>query len=392
MHLLIVTGIFPPDRGGPASYVPRIATALAGRGHRVEVICLSDRVDHTEADYPFQVRRIRRGLFWPWRVLKTTAAIWSGARRNDLVFVNGLGAEAALGSLLAGRPAVHKIVGDYAWERAVGRGWFSGTIDEYQTASKSFVFRVLDAIRSVPLKLASQIVVPSRYLRRIVNGWGIGADRIRVIYNAVASGNAAEPILEKLPAWSGKTLITVCRLVPWKGLDALIRLLPSCPQTRLVIAGGGPMQPELERLARSCGVTERLLFLGDVPQASVRGHLKQADAFVLNSSYEGLPHVVLEAMSAGLPVIATAVGGTPEVVENESTGLLVPFGDAKALTTAVNRLWREPKLASRLIEGANAKLNGQFSFDAMVAATESVLLGVIQPVRQPLPITKENLQ
>src|SRR5882724_12989439 len=79
MKILIVTGIFPPDPGGPASYVPRIAKALGQRGHSVEVVCLSDRMDHDDSGYTFRVRRIRRGLFWPFRVLLTTFAAWRAA-------------------------------------------------------------------------------------------------------------------------------------------------------------------------------------------------------------------------------------------------------------------------------------------------------------------------
>src|SRR5688500_3340826 len=137
MRILMVTGIFPPDRGGPASYVPKMAAALVRRGHAVEVICLSDQITNDDSDHPFPVRRLRRNRFWPARVLLTTFTIWRAARGHDLVYVNGLGAESALAAALAGRPAVHKIVGDYAWERAVGRGWFRGTIDEYQTSTKS---------------------------------------------------------------------------------------------------------------------------------------------------------------------------------------------------------------------------------------------------------------
>src|SRR5205807_965372 len=125
---------FPPDHGGPASYVPKIAAALVHRGHEVEVICLSDQAQHDDALYRFKVRRIRRGLFWPARILLTVVTIWKRAWSNELIYVNGLGAESSIAAALAGRPAVHKIVGDYAWERAVGRSWFKGTIDEYQRA------------------------------------------------------------------------------------------------------------------------------------------------------------------------------------------------------------------------------------------------------------------
>ena len=390
MRILVVTGIFPPDRGGPASYVPRIATALLARGHSVEVICLSDSAAQDDSGCGFRVHRIRRGLFFPCRVLLTAFAIWRAALRHDLVYVNGLGAESALGAALAGRPTVHKIVGDYAWERAVGRRWFRDTLDEYQTGAKTLRLRILDEVRTFPLRLAKKIVVPSAYLRRIVCGWGFPSEKVRVIYNSVPPPGAAQGRAATLPAWGGRTLITVCRLMPWKGVDALIRLLPALPDTRLVVAGDGYMRAEYSALAGACGVAERVLFLGDVPHPAVRGYLGQADAFVLNSTYEGLPHVVLEAMAAGVPVIATDAGGTGEVVEHNVTGLLIPVGDASALQAAVERLWSDPSLGRQLVDEAARLLGGQFDFDTMVNATESELLAAVEPQRAAQSVAAEE--
>ena len=391
MNILMVTGIFPPDRGGPASYVPRMAAALTARGHCVEVVCLSDRVEHDDSAFDFRIRRILRGTFWPARILLTTLAVWRAALRNEIVFVHGLGAESALATFCAGRPAVYKIVGDYAWERAVGRGWFTGTIDEYQTLVKSPVLRLSDWVRSFPLRLARRIIVPSRYLQRIVGGWRVGSEKIQVIYNATPPAGDAPSAAAGLPAWSGKTLLTVCRLVPWKGVDALIRLLPRLPDTRLVIAGDGHIRGELSELAARSGVAERVVFLGDVPHREVAGYLRQANAFVLNSTYEGLPHVVLEAMAAGTPVIATDAGGTGEVVEHEATGLLVPVGDAAALQAAVERLWREPALGRQLTAEAARRLHAHFDFDAMVDATEAALAAEAgAPAAAPRAILEET--
>ncbi len=372
MRVLFVTGIFPPDGGGPASYVPRIAAAFVRRGHRVEVICLSDRLDHDDSAHPFALHRLRRGQFWPMRIFVTAFAIWRAARRNDLVYVNGLGAESALAAALAGRPAVHKIVGDYAWERVVGRGWFRGTIDEYQLFPKTLALRLIDAIRTLPLKWAERIIVPSRYLQRIVAGWGIDLGKVRVVSNAVSKPNVPENA-PGLPPWPGRTLITVCRLVAWKGVAAIIRLLPELPTTRLVIAGHGHLRAELESLAQSLGVAERVLFLGEVPHGAVAGYLAQADAFVLNSTYEGLPHVVLEAIAAGIPVIATDAGGTSEVVEHQVTGLLVRVGDSAGLRAAIEELWNHPAMGQRLVAEAAARSRLHFDFEAMVAATEATL-------------------
>jgi len=371
MRILLVTGIFPPDRGGPASYVPKVGAALLRRGHYVEVICLSDIIRRADTDHPFLVRRIRRGQFWPLRIVATTFVIWRAAKSHDLLYVNGLGFESAVAALLAGRPTVHKIVGDYAWERAVGCGWFTGTIDQYQRSAKTWRLRFIDFIRTFPLRLAHEVIVPSLYLRRIVNGWGIPEKTIRVVPNAIAAGTPNNSA--SLPAWSGRTLITVCRLVPWKGVDRLIRLLSELPETRLVIAGDGHLRNQLEALAHSIGVDSRVLFLGDVAQDAVTAYLKEADAFVLNSSYEGLPHVVLEAFAAHTPVIATAAGGTGEIVQHNITGLLVPVGDGAALKSAIEQLWRQPGLGRRLADEAVERLREHFDFNAMVASTEEIL-------------------
>lgn len=389
MRILMVSGIFPPDRGGPASYVPKMARALMRLGHAIEVICLSDRRAGDGMAHPFPVHRIRRGQFWPLRIANTVFTIWRAARRHDLIYVNGLGSESALAALLAGRPAVHKIVGDYAWERAVGRKRFTGTIDEYQTCRKSPALKALDLVRTIPLRLARQIIVPSHYLARIVGGWRIPGGKIRVIHNAVTTAAAAKPVIV-LPPWPGKTLITVCRLVPWKGVAALIRILPGLPGTRLVIAGDGHLRAELDALADSLRVSNRVLFLGDVPQSEVAGCLAQADAFVLNSTYEGLPHVVLEAMAAGIPVIATDAGGTGEVVRHEITGLLVPVGDEDALRSAVERLWHDASSGARLTAGASAQLKADFDFEVMVGATAATLRGVLDPPSELQPLAAEE--
>ena len=300
------------------------------------------------------------------------------------------GAAAAGGAALAGRVTVHKVVGDYSWERAVGRDVFSATIDEYQTAPKNLTLRFFDFIRTFPLRWARHIIVPSQYLKRIVSGWGIPAEKIRVIYNAAAPAPEADRELKPLPEWKGRTLLTVCRLVPWKCVDAIIRRLPHLPGTRLVIAGGGILEEELTALALTLGVRDRTVFLGHIPSAEVRQRMRGVDAFVLNSTYEGLPHVVLEAMAGKVPVIATNAGGTGEVVENEATGLLIPVGDEAALQSAIERLWSDPELAQRLTATATQRLSAHFDFTAMVNATADTLRAAVAPARNPSKLTPEE--
>lgn len=374
MRLCITAGIFPPDIGGPASYVTRIAGELVRRGHTVSVVCLSDSTDRDDTCFPFRVLRLRRLLFKPARWLATAGAILGVARRSDVVFANGLGFEAAVAARALGRGVVHKVVGDTAWERARLRGWFSGTVEEYQDASKGVRLGLLDWVRVAPLRRADGIIVPSRYLGRIVEGWGIDRGRIQVIYNAT---EGIEPSAgPSLPPTTFRTVMTVCRLVPWKGVDGLLRILPDLSGIRLVVIGDGPMRLALESLAQRYRVADRVLFLGDVPRDHVPGYLRQAELFVLNSTYEGLPHTVLEAMAAGVPVIATDVGGTGELVTDGATGRLVPPGDETALRRAIQETLTDTEGARRMAERAQAGLKDRFSFETMVDQTERVLLGV----------------
>jgi glycosyltransferase involved in cell wall biosynthesis len=345
----------------------------------VRVVCLSDSLEHDDSAYPFEVRRIARRAFIPARMLRTAKAIRRWARDADVVLVNGLALEALLATGRGGTPRVHKVVGDVAWERARNRGWFTGTLEEYQRADKRPLLRLLDWMRSLPLRSAARVVVPSAYLRGIVESWRIPAERTALVYNAVEEalpGPPAEAPADRDPA---PTVVTVCRLVPWKGVDGLIRVVAGLPGVRLVVVGDGPLRGALEALAAERGVAERVRFTGTLPPREVRRELGRADVFVLNSSYEGLPHVVLEAMAERAPVIATAAGGTGELVRHGETGLLVPVGDDDALREAIRRLLDDPRLREALSDGALRRMRADFSLPAMVEATEGALRECARP-------------
>jgi glycosyltransferase involved in cell wall biosynthesis len=378
MKVLLVSGIYPPDSGGPASYVPRIAGELAGRGHQVTVLCLGNAAS-SERGRGFEVHRIRRRQIWFVRVIKTVWKVYRLSGKSDVVYVNGLSSEAVLGALLAGRPTVHKVVGDYAWERAVGRGWFTGTLEEFQThreKGKEWLFSILKAVRTLPMQHASVLITPSTYLAQLVKSWGIPEARVQVIRNSAPKGGGrgeGAGVRRKGGEGCNWTLATVCRLVPWKGVDGIIDVLRDLPHTRLVVVGDGPERTFLGECARRAGVADRVEFVGEVGAERVAECLAGADAFILNSTYEGLPHAILEAMAEGVPVIATAAGGTGEVVVHERTGLLVPIGDRSSLRAAILRLRREPGLSERLVSEAHTLVRKEYDYDSMITRTEQLL-------------------
>src|SRR5687768_14071409 len=139
LRILIITGIFPPDIGGPATYVPQMATALSERGHRVTVLTLSDRLDGDDTGYCFPLRRLPRHRSRLWRWVRVIAQIMRLGRGVDVLFVNGLALEATLANLWLRRPMVQKIVGDLAWEQATNRGWVSDSFEAFQQGRYSLI-------------------------------------------------------------------------------------------------------------------------------------------------------------------------------------------------------------------------------------------------------------
>ncbi|MFQ5796119.1 MAG: glycosyltransferase family 4 protein [Candidatus Bipolaricaulia bacterium] len=373
MNVLIITGIFPPDSGGPATYVPIIARALVERGDRVTVITLSEvRSLETDGDDPFEVIRIRRGEFKPLRILRTIAKILRLGRRADLLYVNGLGLEAAISNFLLRKPMVAKVVGDWAWERAHQRGWVDEDFEEFQKSHYGGRVRLLQILRNFYARRMDRVIVPSRYLgKMLIEWWGIHADRVVVIPNAFEPHNgSSNPVT--LPLETEFKVITVGRLIRLKRVDELIEVVAEIPKVGLVVVGDGPMQDALVRLAQDLEISDRVLFTGRIPQPQVTDYLQGCDLFVLNSTHEGLPHIVLEAMSAGILVIATDVGGTGEIIRDGENGILIRSGDRDALKRAIIKLLEDPELRGRFAKAGRETLS-RFSLEAMVTQTVRVL-------------------
>jgi glycosyltransferase involved in cell wall biosynthesis len=374
VKVLIVTGIFPPDIGGPATYVPQIAEGLAQRGHAVTVVTLSDRLDHDDGVYPFRVIRLPRRAFRPWRMGRTVLALLRLGRRADVLFVNGLALESVLANFVLRKPLVMKVVGDLAWERAAGQGWTADDFETFQKRRYGLRIELLKALRSWWTRRADRVIVPSSYLAQWVEGWGVPKDRLVLIYNAVEPRDGVEPL--PVPLKTPIKAVTVGRLIPLKRVDGLLEALKELPDLGLVVVGDGPERPRLERLARDLGVSDRVYFAGQRSKKEALGLMAACDLFVLNSAHEGLPYVVLEAMALGLPVVATAVGGTPEVVRDGETGLLVPLNGE--LTGTLKRVVNDYHLRQVLAQRARHWVCQNLSAEQMVKQTEIILLDTMR--------------
>ena len=374
MRVLIVTSIFPPDIGGPATYVPMIARALHDRGHGVTVVTGSDRDDLGSADgLPFSVVRLNRQRSRLIRKLEAFKRIYKLARGVDVVFGNSSSMlEAAVAARLRGKPYVLKVVGDSAWESAMRWGWTTASFDQLQQTRSSFRTELLKAARSWHARRAHLVIVPSRFLGGVVRRWGVPRERIEVIGNAFDAGGIHETAVLPLP--TPVNLVSIGRLVSWKRVEGIIRALESLAGVGLVVVGEGPEERRLKLLSADLGMGDRVYFAGRLSKEESAALARACDVFVLNSTYEGLPHVLAEAMTWGLPIVATAVGGTPETILNERNGLLISPDDPDALPKALRRMTTDAELRGRLSSQARSDAAELFDPTLMAERTEAALL------------------
>ncbi len=330
MNLLIATPLYPPEPGGPATYAKHLEEGLPERGISVSLAKFSEaRHLPPLLRHLAYYRRVRRAL-------RTADAVLA----LDPV---STGLPALLAARSLGKPFFVKVVGDYAWEQGTQRFGVTASLDEFvelPNGKLPLLVRILRAIQTQVAKSAKRVIVPSEYLRDILIAWGIPAEKIELIYNGISLPTV-------LPAYERSSeeflIVSAGRRVPWKGFEAIERVAMAHPAWRVAIASG-------------------------LTREATLGMMRAADAFVLNSSYEGLSHVLIEAMELGTPVVATAAGGNVTLIEDGKTGLLIPPNDDAALETALLSVESDRRGARARAEKAKERME-RFSIPRMLDAT-----------------------
>jgi glycosyltransferase involved in cell wall biosynthesis len=348
---LVVSGIWPPDVGGPASHAPALADFLREHGQGVEVVTTAAAAP-APSGYPVHwiSRRLPRGV----RHAAVTAAVTRRARSADVVYATSMIRRAAAGAELARRPLVVKLVADEAYERVRRAGRFAGTLEEFQREPGGVRVRMLRSTRDRALRRAVRVFCPSAYLREIALGWGLDPARVTVLPNPAPPLPALPPReeLRRQLGLDGPTLAFAGRLTGQKAVGVALAAVAAVEGVSLVLLGDGPERSSLERRTAELRLDGRVRFLGGGTRDDVLRLFRAVDASVLPSAWENSPHTVVEALAVGTPVIATAVGGVAEVVRDGENGLLVPPGDVAALAAAIDRLVHENGLRDRLAAAA----------------------------------------
>ena len=323
--------------------------------------------DGEPSERPCEVETVSRSLPFPARYGLVAAKAARAARRADVVYASATYAAAAGAAVAARRPLVAKLVSDPAYERARRYGVFAGTLEDFQSAGGARA-RTLRRLRTTSLRRARRVVVPSAYLATLARGWGLPQERIEVLPNP-----APEMDVVPEPPVEPNLFVFAGRLTAQKSLETALAALASLPDARLVVVGDGPERAALERRAQELGLNGRAVFQGARPRAEVLDVLARATAAVLPSAWENLPHTAVEALAVGTPVVATAVGGVPEVVRDGVNGFLVPPGDAGRLAAAMALVAADADLRAELASAARATAAG-LSRDRIYGRLEAILL------------------
>jgi glycosyltransferase involved in cell wall biosynthesis len=242
---------------------------------------------------------------------------------------------------------------------------------------------VREIVNRMTIGIDDQVIAVSEAARRVdIERGGAKPEKVVVIYNGVDLCDYP-PLTPDMRAEArsalgfplGTKLVgTVARLHPSKGIDDLIkaaaRVLARVPDTRFLVVGDGKQRAALKRLTDELGLAERVLFLGE--RHDVPFLLAGLDLFVLSSREEGMGIALLEAMASGIPVVATAVGGVVEAVEDTVSGLLVPRGDVDRLAESIISMLNTPELAAEMAKNGRRRVEAMFSIDTTVERTEQV--------------------
>jgi glycosyltransferase involved in cell wall biosynthesis len=378
MKIVLATPIYPPEVGGPATYTKELAKHLAGT-HELVVVTYTDSKEVFPGTTLIAVSKRSR---LPVRLVKYFFAIWKASKNADIIYVQNAmaaGLPVALVSSLRGIPFVLKFVGDEAWERATQHKLTDKRLEEFLAHPEgSLKIKLMMMVQGFVLRQAKVVTTPSAYLlEELKKTYGVRNERAVVNYNAAEETEILPFSATRIP----HQIATTARLVIWKGIDGIMRALVEIkkkyPDARLVVAGDGPEFENLKKLRAELKLNDSVDLLGKISRAETWQLRKKSEVYVLNSTYEGLPHTVLTSFAAEIPTVATNISGTNEAVYNEQTGLLVEPGDTNALAHAVERLFEDKNLCQTLALNGTKLLKEKFSWNAHIKNLNSIFQSVV---------------
>lgn len=358
MRILVFSAYFWPHKGGVEKYVEETAVRLIAKGHKVAIVTsLLQGTRKVESYKGIQVFRL-----YSWEVLKDR---WSLPLPRSRRVLRSLGMYDAVITHTRFYPL--SLLGAwFARKRKIPHLHIEhGTA---HTGAKPFVYAINwlydHALGWLVLRLASKVAGISRASELFAAH--LCKKRTVLLPNAINSEFFVR-VPSKKP-FREKAIVFVGRLIEAKGVQDLIAATSNMTGVKVVIVGAGNYAGELRKRAH-----KNVLFLGEKDAGGIREVLSFADVFVNPSYAEGLPTSVLEAGSVGVPVIATDVGGTREIIRDGQNGVLVKPSDVAGLRKAIEKILADPNHAQALAQSLQAKVRAEFDWGVTVQKLERVL-------------------
>ena len=372
---------YPPAKGGAETHVHALATRLKARGHDVTVYTsnLNTEFPMAKLDLPydqvdgvpvrrFSARSLPGGAHWVY--MPSMKAMYKD--RADIIHAHSYGyhqthiaakAAAKLGVPFVYTPHYHP---PYSTTGGAARKGLRAFYDRALGGKPFKAASLVIAVSSPELEWMRPLIPPST--RTVVIPNGIELKRFE-------GGGDGRGFREKHQLY-GPVLLYTGRLAVNKRLDSVIKLMPDLlkefPDLTFVAVGEDHgMGKEWQELSARLGVEKHVRFLGHVSASDLVEAYRACDAYVLPSDYEAFGIVLLEAMACGKPCVATKVGGVSDIVADRKTGLLVPYGDAGALRSAILSLLGDSALRRELGAAARASVGERFDWDSVVSRTEA---------------------
>jgi len=327
MKALLVSGIYFPDVGGPATYLPRLSLALINRGFAVSTVSLTDSSLSVRPIEPWGRQFVSRNLNKFQRTYLLIRLIRKEAKNSDIVFINGLFVESAIALTGLKCSTTAKIVGDPVWERLNNQSGTKYSVDEFATQFTGMKNYIQRKIFNLGLSKFDRLTAPSKNLADNIRNWGV-KNEVVVIANGVKCRDA----WEINPSYD---VVSLARLVKWKRINVLIE---ACAKENLslAIAGDGPERRNLEELAVKVGCNAH--FLGQLDREGSIDLLRKSSIFALISDYEGLSFALVEAMMLEKRILVSNAPGNRAVITNQVEGLVVEEVTARVIADKLRLL------------------------------------------------------
>ena len=352
--MLLVSGIFPPDTGGPASFTQDFSRWLSQKSLDVSIVTYTDGSSKTSIVDGVRIIQVHRDINIVKRYFEFISVLVKNYNSSTKVLAAGAFLEIMTASVIRNIKYTIKIPGDIVWERSRNSGITDLDINSFQNSELNLKYKAFRRLFTFSISRAKNVVVPSTFLQKMVVNWVGDSKRIELVYNSIDHSRFSQTESAKKKF----TVVTASRLVPWKGVDEIIQC---CKELNLSlgIAGEGPDEARLKGFASALGAS--VTFLGQIPKSEMSDFYSAGKFFVLNSSYEGLPHALIEAKASGLLCIGRAGTGSEEVIRNMVDGMLVSNEPGSNLKDVLESALSNPELVARLRQNAHADVVDRFS-------------------------------